>query len=88
MRELVINLGMLSSFLGGSKKYFNGELESNTHYAAFQRSFDEDGSYDSEKFVRFKTKKSFPLVTVIVVVVVVVIVVAILVALAVCLVGK
>ncbi|KAL9973059.1 hypothetical protein ACROYT_G019468 [Oculina patagonica] len=59
----------------GSKKYLNGELESNTHYAVFQRSFDDYGSYDSEKFIRFKTEKSFPTVIVVVVVVVVVVVI-------------
>ena len=74
---------MLSFFMAGSKKeYFNGELESNSYYAAFQRSFDGYGYYDTEKFVPFKTEKSFPVVTV-VVVVVVVIVVLFLVALAV-----
>ena len=64
----------------GSKEYLNGKLEANTHYAVFQRSFDDYGSYDSEKFIFFKTKKSFPLVTV--VVIVVVIVAAVLVAIA------
>ena len=69
-----------------SKTYCNGELEPSTHYAVFQRSFDGYGSYDSEKFIRFTTKKfikkfpekftkkSFPLLTVFVVVVVVLIV--------------
>ena len=74
---------MLSFFMAGSKEYHNGELESNTHYAVFQRSLDDYGPYDSEKFLRFKTKKSFPLVIVIVVVVVVVILAVVLVAVAV-----
>ena len=60
--------------IAGAKEYLNGELESNTHCAVFQRSFGDYGSYESEKFIRFQTKKSFPMVTVIVVVVVVVIV--------------
>ena len=71
---------MLSFFITDSKEYHNGELESNTHYAVFQRSFDDYGAYDSEKFLRFKTKKSFPVVTVIVVVVVILIVVLVAVA--------
>ncbi|XP_078369293.1 cubilin-like [Oculina patagonica] len=72
----------------GSKIYLNGELESNTNYAVFQRSFDDYGSYDTEKFIFFKTKKSFPLVTVIVIVLVVVLVAAVLIAFAVYLLAK
>ena len=55
----------------GSTKYLNGELESRKWYAVFQRSFDGYGSYDSEEFIRFKTKtktktekKPFPTVPV------------------------
>ena len=68
--------------IADSKKYLNGKLESNTRYAVFQRSFDDYGSYDSERFIFFKTKKSFPLVTVTVIVLVVVIVAAVLIAIA------
>ena len=49
---------MLSFSIAGSREYYNGELESNTYYAAFQRSFDDHGSYDSEEFVYFKTERS------------------------------
>ena len=70
-------------FFPDSKTYLNGKLKSDTHYAVFQRSFDNYGSYDSEKFIFFKTKKSFLLVTVVVVVVVVVIIAAVLIAAAV-----
>ena len=41
-------------------KYLNGKLESNTEYAVFQRSFDEDGGYENQGFVQFTTK-AFPL---------------------------
>ena len=73
--ELIIHLDMLSFFMAGSREYHNGKLESNTYYAVFQRSFDHYGSYSSEEFLRFKTKKSFPFVTVIVPVVVILVVI-------------
>ena len=70
---------MFSVPMAGSKRYLNGELESNTHYAVFQRSFDDYGSYDSEKFIFFKTKKSsLPAELIVVVVLVVVIAVALI----------
>ena len=38
-------------------KYLNGKLEDNTDYAVFQRSFDKDGDYENEGFVKFTTHK-------------------------------
>lgn len=38
-------------------EYLNGKLNDNTQYAAFQRSFAEDGDYENEGFVTFITKK-------------------------------
>lgn len=38
-------------------KYLNGKLEDNTDYAVFQRSFDKDGDYENEGFVKFTTRK-------------------------------
>ncbi|XP_068728189.1 receptor-type tyrosine-protein phosphatase epsilon-like [Montipora capricornis] len=40
-----------------NKKYLNGELDDNTKYAVFQRSFAADGDYESEGFIEFTTKK-------------------------------
>ena len=37
-------------------KYLNGELSDDTKYAVFQRSFSEDGDYEDEGFIEFKTK--------------------------------
>ena len=42
---------------GDIKKYLNGELDDNAKYAVFQRSFAEDGEYESEGFIEFTTKK-------------------------------
>lgn len=42
----------------GSRGYYNGELQEGENYAVFQRSFDEYGSYESENFIHFTTKKS------------------------------
>ena len=38
-------------------EYLNGELNDNTQYAAFQRSFAENGDYDNEGFITFITEK-------------------------------
>lgn len=46
----------------------------------FQRSFDGSGKYESEPFVRFATKKTFPTTVVIVVCVVVAVLVILIVA--------
>ena len=40
-------------------EYLNGELNDNTQYAAFQRSFAEDGDYENEGFVTFITEKDY-----------------------------
>ena len=40
-----------------NKKYLNGELDDNSKYAVFQRSFADDGEYESEGFIEFTTKK-------------------------------
>ncbi|KAJ7369297.1 hypothetical protein OS493_039929, partial [Desmophyllum pertusum] len=64
------------------KKYLNGELDSGTNYAVFQRSFDAYRSYDSGSFIRFKTKKGFPWLTVLLVVILVVVLALALIALA------
>ena len=37
-------------------KYLNGELSDDTKYAVFQRSFSDDGDYEDEGFIEFKTK--------------------------------
>ncbi|KAJ7357696.1 hypothetical protein OS493_023829 [Desmophyllum pertusum] len=72
----------------GSKKYLNGELDSGTNYAVFQRSFDAYRSYDSGSFIRFKTKKGFPWLTVLLVVILVVVLALALIAFACWLVRK
>ncbi|KAL9951101.1 hypothetical protein ACROYT_G043701 [Oculina patagonica] len=41
-----------------STKYLNGNLDQGTKYAVFQRSFAEDGDYESEGFVKFTTKET------------------------------
>ena len=38
-------------------KYLNGELNDDTQYAVFQRSFAENGDYDNEGFITFITDK-------------------------------
>ena len=38
-------------------EYLNGELNDSTQYAAFQRSFAENGDYENEGFITFTTKK-------------------------------
>ena len=43
-------------FLLAFPKYLNGKLKSNTDYAVFQRSFDEDGGYENQGFTQFTTK--------------------------------
>ncbi|XP_015777605.1 PREDICTED: receptor-type tyrosine-protein phosphatase delta-like [Acropora digitifera] len=40
-------------------EYLNGKLNDNTQYAAFQRSFAEDGNYDNEGFITFITKRDY-----------------------------
>ena len=40
-------------------EYLNGELNDNTRYAAFQRSFAENGDYENEGFITFTTKKDY-----------------------------
>ncbi|KAJ7357701.1 hypothetical protein OS493_023835 [Desmophyllum pertusum] len=72
----------------GSKKYLNGELDSGTNYAVFQRSFDAYRSYDSGSFIRFKTKKGFPWLTVLLVVILIVVLALALIAFACWLVKK
>ena len=42
-------------------EYLNGELDDNTQYAVFQRSFAENGDYENEGFIKFKTKKDYTL---------------------------
>lgn len=37
--------------------YLNGKLDENTKYAVLQRSFDQDGNYENEGFIKFTTKK-------------------------------
>lgn len=56
----------------GSREYYNGELKEGANYAVFQRSFDEYGSYESENFIHFTTKKSSRTAVIIVSVVLVV----------------
>ena len=64
-------------FLAGGK-YLNGKLDDNTEYAVFQRSFAEDGDYENEGFITFKTEKDHTgtIVAVVVVTILVVVVVA------------
>ena len=38
-------------------KFLNGELKDGAEYAVFQRSFSEDGDYEDEGFIEFKTAK-------------------------------
>jgi len=38
-------------------EYLNGELDDNTEYAAFQRSFAENGDYENEGFTTFITER-------------------------------
>ena len=40
-------------------EYLNGGLDDNTQYAVFQRSFAENGDYENEGFIKFKTKKDY-----------------------------
>ena len=40
-------------------EYLNGQLNDNTQYAAFQRSFAEDGDYENEGFIKFITEKDY-----------------------------
>ena len=56
-------------------KFLNGKLEDGANYGVFQRSFDKDGAYESEGFVKFTTNKDHT-VTIVVVVVVLIVVVA------------
>ena len=56
----------------GSREYYNGELKEGANYAVFQRSFDDYGSYESENFIHFTTKKSSRTAVIIVSVVLVV----------------
>ena len=56
----------------GSREYYNGELKEGANYAVFQRSFDEYGSYETENFIHFTTKKSSRTAVIIVSVVLVV----------------
>ena len=39
-------------------KYLNGNLDEDTKYAVFQRSFAENGDYENEGFVKFTTKET------------------------------
>ena len=43
-------------------EYLNGELDDNTQYAVFQRSFAENGNYENEGFIKFETKKDYTIV--------------------------
>ena len=47
-----------SSFVLAFIKYQNGKLEEGTRYAVFQRSFEEDGDYENEGFIKFTTKET------------------------------
>ena len=38
-------------------EYLNGELDDDTKYAVFQRSFDKDNNYENEGFIIFTTNK-------------------------------
>ena len=39
------------------EKFLNGELDDDTKYAVFQRSFDKDDNYENEGFIIFTTNK-------------------------------
>ena len=39
-------------------KYLNGNLDEDTKYTVFQRSYAEDGDYENEGFVTFTTKEA------------------------------
>ena len=48
---------MFLLFILAITRYLNGKLDDNTDYAVFQRSFAEDGEYENEGFIAFKTEK-------------------------------
>ena len=63
-------------------EYLNGELNDSTQYAAFQRSFAENGDYENEGFITFTTKKDYILEIVVGVLVSVLLLVVVVIALA------
>lgn len=46
-------------------EYLNGELDDNTQYAVFQRSFAENGDYENEGFITFITERDYTTVIVV-----------------------
>ena len=63
-------------------EYLNGELDDNTQYAVFQRSFAENGDFENEGFIKFKTKKDYTLEMVVGVLVPVLVLVVVVITLA------
>ena len=64
--------------LSAPTKYLNGKLEEGTDYAVFQRSFSENGNYEDEGFIKFKTDTSSNTVLIVAIVVSLLVVVAVI----------
>ena len=64
--------------LSAPTKYLNGKLKEGTDYAVFQRSFSENGNYEDEGFIKFKTDTSSNTVLIVAIVVSLLVVVAVI----------